>query len=173
MYGLPSRQRRQRPQLTLKVKQTWSPALTSCTPAPTSTISPAPSWPSTIGVGRGRSPLISDRSEWQRPAPPTLTSTSPSPGGSSSTSSTWMGFDLANGRGAPHTVSTPAFIFIDMILSQQTPAVQPRFAASGNSSVDTDQRGRGEARRARGKIERGGDDLLGPAAALQRRRRVE
>ena len=36
-----------------------------------------------------------------------------------------MGFDLANGRGAPQTVSTPAFIFIDMILSQQTPAVQP------------------------------------------------
>jgi hypothetical protein len=27
----------------------------------------APSWPSTIGVGRGRSPFSSDRSEWQRP----------------------------------------------------------------------------------------------------------
>src|SRR5258707_6321099 len=97
-------------------------------PAPTSTISPDPSWPSTIGTGRGRSPLISDRSEWQRPAPPTLTNTSPSPGGSSSISSTWMGFDLANGRGAPQTVSTPAFIFIDMALLQQTPAVSPRFA---------------------------------------------
>jgi peptide/nickel transport system substrate-binding protein len=37
-------------------------------------------------LGRGRSPLITDRSEWHSPAAPIFTSTSPRPGRSSSTS---------------------------------------------------------------------------------------
>ncbi len=74
----------------------------------------------TFNVSCGRSPLISDRSEWQRPAPPTLTSTSPSPGGSRSTSTTWMGFDLAKGRGAPQVVRTPAFIFMGYSFSHSS-----------------------------------------------------
>ena len=36
---------------------------------------PEDSWPRTIGSGRGRSPLITDRSEWQSPAAPIFTST--------------------------------------------------------------------------------------------------
>src|SRR3954454_22294665 len=40
------------------------------------------------GHWSGRLPLITERSEWQRPAAATLTSTSPGPGGSSSSVST-------------------------------------------------------------------------------------
>jgi len=84
--GRPSKQRRQRPQAEPNWKTIWSSGLMSWTPGPASTQMPEPSWPSTIGTGRGRSPFSSERSEWQRPAPPILTSTSPGPGGSSSTS---------------------------------------------------------------------------------------
>jgi hypothetical protein len=51
----------------------------------------AASCPSAMGTGRGRSPLITDKSEWQRPAALIPTRTSPSPGGSSSSSSTISG----------------------------------------------------------------------------------
>ncbi|KAG1165183.1 hypothetical protein G6F35_018930 [Rhizopus arrhizus] len=65
---------------------TWAPGFRSVTPGPVSTTSPEDSWPSTMGTPRGRSPLITDRSEWHSPAALIFTSTSPVPGGSSSIS---------------------------------------------------------------------------------------
>ena len=38
----------------------------------------------TIGVGRGRVPLMTERSEWHKPAARIRTNTSPCPGGSRS-----------------------------------------------------------------------------------------
>src|ERR1035441_3266955 len=73
---------------------------------------PAASWPSTIGVGRGRLPSITERSEWQRPAAPIFTSTSPWPGSSSSTSSIANGFDFAYGALTPIVLRTAALIFM-------------------------------------------------------------
>ena len=81
--GRPSAQGRQCPQLGMNTMTTCSPRARSATPSPTSSTTPAASWPSAIGSGRGRSPLITDRSEWQRPAAPIRTSTSSRPGGSS------------------------------------------------------------------------------------------
>ena len=63
--------------------------------APVSTTSPAASWPSAIGITRGREPSITERSEWQRPAAPTRTSSSPGPGGASSSSTISSGRDSA------------------------------------------------------------------------------
>ena len=85
----------QPPQLGTNTRMTWSPAARPFTPGPSSTTSPAASWPSTMGIGRGRSPLTVERSEWHRPAALMRTSTSPSPGGSSSTSSMVKGLESA------------------------------------------------------------------------------
>ena len=83
------------PQAGTKASTTWSPGANSSTPSPTSSTSPAASWPSAIGITRGREPSITERSEWQSPAAPTRTSSSPGPGGSSSTSITSSGRDSA------------------------------------------------------------------------------
>ncbi len=56
-------------------------ARTRSRPRRVSTTSPAASWPSAIGITRGRLPLMTDRSEWQSPAARTLISSSPGPGG--------------------------------------------------------------------------------------------
>lgn len=61
------------------------------TPRPVSSTTPTASWPSAIGSGRTRSPLTTDRSEWQSEAAATRTSTSPSRGAPSSSSSTPAG----------------------------------------------------------------------------------
>jgi len=84
--GRPSAQGWQLPQPGTKSMTTWSPTSRSVTPSPSAWITPAASWPSTMGVSRGRSPLMMDRSEWHTPAAATLTSTSPGPGGARSTS---------------------------------------------------------------------------------------
>ena len=70
---------------------------------------PAASCPSTIGVGRGRLPSITDRSEWHSPAAPIFTSTSPWRGSSSSTSSIASGFDCAYGVAAPIWLQDSSF----------------------------------------------------------------
>ncbi len=44
---------------------------------PTASITPEASWPSATGMSRGRSPLITDRSEWHSPAAAIFTRTSP------------------------------------------------------------------------------------------------
>ena len=64
---------------------TWSPGLRPLTPGPTSTTSPAPSWPSTAGMATGIVPFIADRSEWQTPVARILTRTLPSVTGVAST----------------------------------------------------------------------------------------
>ena len=44
------------------------PGVTRVTPGPTSSMIPAPSWPSTMGSRAGRSPCAMWMSEWHRPA---------------------------------------------------------------------------------------------------------
>src|SRR6266852_2226828 len=70
---------------------TWSPGFTVVTPAPHSAISPAASWPGTIGRGDGQSPFMTCQSLWQTPEAFILTRTSPALGGSSSQSTTCNG----------------------------------------------------------------------------------
>ena len=93
--GRPSAQGTQWPQDGMNTITTWSPTSRSRTPSPSCSTMPAASWPSAIGSGRGRSPLMTDRSEWQSPAALIATRTSPGPGASSSISSTERGRDCA------------------------------------------------------------------------------
>ena len=62
---------------------------------PAAATTPAASCPSAMGTGRGRSPLMTDRSEWHRPAAAIRTSTSPWRGGASSSSASASGCDCA------------------------------------------------------------------------------
>ena len=55
------------PQLPSVVSTTWSPTCTLRTASPTSSTTPAPSCPSTTGVGNGMVPSSTDTSEWHRP----------------------------------------------------------------------------------------------------------
>src|SRR5215207_6291311 len=67
---------------------TWSPGCNHDTFSPTSSTTPAPSWPPMIGSSNGRSPVTRCSSEWHIQDAASFTSTSPGPGASSSTSST-------------------------------------------------------------------------------------
>ncbi len=71
---------------------TRSPADRPSTPSPTSTISPAPSWPGTKGAGCGSTPLIADRSEWHSPVARTRMRTLPGPNPTASTPSRTSSF---------------------------------------------------------------------------------
>ena len=75
----------------MKDETTWSPTARPVTPSPTSTISPAPSWPSTSGGGSAMVPLVADRSEWQTPQAASFTITSPRLGLSTEMVSTTTG----------------------------------------------------------------------------------
>ena len=66
-HGRPARHDRQTPHGTSQDKATGWPTRTLVTPGPTASTTPAPSWPMTIGVGRGHSPSRTCRSEWQTP----------------------------------------------------------------------------------------------------------
>ena len=88
MVGRPASQYWQAPQLPSVDSTTWSPAFTVVTDAPTASTTPAPSWPSTTGVGNGIVPLITDRSLWHSPAASIRTATSPGPGSRTDRSST-------------------------------------------------------------------------------------
>src|SRR6202044_3903624 len=90
--GRPEAHGPQRPQLGTNTSTTWSPAWRSVTPSPTASTIPAASWPSAMGVGRGREPSITDRAEWQRPAAAIFTWTSPRPGGGGGGSAVFGGF---------------------------------------------------------------------------------
>ena len=71
---------------------TWSPFCTLVTPAPTSTTTPAPSWPKIAGNSpSGSAPDSVNSSVWQTPVALISTSTSPAFGPSSSTSSITSG----------------------------------------------------------------------------------
>src|SRR5436190_11568969 len=76
----------------MKEKTTWSPLARSLTPSPTSSTTPAPSWPSTSGSGSAIVPVIAERSEWHTPHAARRTVTSPRLGGSTLISSTVMGW---------------------------------------------------------------------------------
>ena len=67
---------------------------TSRTPGPTSSTTPAASWPSAMGSGRTREPSTTETSEWQTPAASTRMRSSPARGAPSSTSSSWSGLDV-------------------------------------------------------------------------------
>ena len=71
-------------------------------PAPTASMTPAPSWPRTIGPGRSQSPSRTWRSEWQTPDAVIRTRTSPGRGSSSRS--------VSIGGGAPARSMTAASI---------------------------------------------------------------
>ena len=67
----------QRPHEGMKPNTTWSPGFSQLTFSPTSSTTPAPSWPPIIGSSNGRSPVTRCSSEWHIPDAAILTSTSP------------------------------------------------------------------------------------------------
>src|SRR6266545_3018130 len=84
---------------------TWSPGFTLVTPAPTSSTTPAPSWPKMTGNSpSGSAPERVNSSVWQTPVALISTSTSPVRGPSSSTSSTTSGL--------PASYATAARVFM-------------------------------------------------------------
>ena len=85
--GWPRSQAAQRPQLPRVVSTTWSPTCTLVTALPTSSTTPAPSWPSTTGGGNMIVPSITDTSLWHSPALTMRTRTSSCCGPRTSTSS--------------------------------------------------------------------------------------
>src|SRR5438874_5442101 len=84
----------------MKEKMTWSPRANSLTPSPTSSTTPAPSWPSTSGSGSAMVPVIAERSEWHTPQAARRTNTSPRLGPSTLISSTWTGLLCSRQRTA-------------------------------------------------------------------------
>src|SRR5215471_10301441 len=75
---------------------TWSPFCTDVTPDPTSTTTPAPSWPKITGNSpSGSAPERVNSSVWQTPVALISTSTSPAFGPSRSTSSITSGLPAA------------------------------------------------------------------------------
>src|SRR5690606_2815873 len=80
---------------------TWSPGFTLVTPSPTSTTTPAPSWPRTAGkTPSGSSPDRVKASVWQTPVLVILTRTSPLRGGSTSISTICNGFPASKATAA-------------------------------------------------------------------------
>jgi hypothetical protein len=104
--GLPDTHSGHEPQLGTKTSTTWSPMVTSLTPAPTASTTPAASCPRTMGTGRGLLPLTTDRSEWHTPAARIRISSSPGPGPSSVSVRSSRGLDTEYGAGAPSAVRT-------------------------------------------------------------------
>src|SRR5690606_5760593 len=105
-YWRPLEQYLQRPQLGRNDIDTWSPGFTLVTPGPTSSTTPAPSWPPMTGSPSGMSPVTACSSEWHMPATFIETSTSPCLGSSSSTSSIF--------QSSPTPQSTAARVVVGM-----------------------------------------------------------
>src|SRR5919197_522506 len=101
MLGRPETQKRHRPQCGSQLRMTWSPGVRPETPGPTSSTTPAPSWPRMTGRGASWIPSTTCRSEWQTPLAAIRTATSPGPGGSTSTFSTRSGSPISNRIAAP------------------------------------------------------------------------
>ena len=87
----PVEQYRHVPQAGMNEHTTWSPAFTRVTPGPTASITPAPSWPPTIGSRPVLSPVWMCSSEWHRPDALKAIRTSPCRGSSSESSVTSHG----------------------------------------------------------------------------------
>ena len=115
--GLPSRHLLHLPQLGENWNTTWSPTLISLIAFPVSTTSPDPSWPMTRGSGIILEPFITDKSEWQSPAPFTLTRTSLSLGLSIEISSIDKGLLFAYGFSQSFFLITAALHLIVIITS--------------------------------------------------------
>src|SRR5690606_20874864 len=121
---------------------TWSPGLTLVTPSPTSTTTPAPSWPSTAGNSpSGSSPLSVNASVWQTPVWVIFTSTSPLRGGSTSISTI--------SSGCPAAKATAARDFMDVLRMrgslevgtyQRDHLVDARLVLAADLRVDRDLR---------------------------------
>ena len=75
--GLPRSHAAHCPQLPSVESTTWSPTFTLVTSGETWVTTPAPSWPSTTGVGNMIVPSITDTSLWHSPAASIRTRTSP------------------------------------------------------------------------------------------------
>ena len=88
---------------------TWSPFFTEVTPGPTSTTTPAPSWPRIAGNSpSGSLPDSVNSSVWQMPVALISTSTSPAFGPSSCTVVTASGLPASNATAARTSMpSTP------------------------------------------------------------------
>ena len=84
------------PQAGMKPKTTWSPGQ-AVDPGPTSSTTPAPSWPPTMGRGPNMSPVRRCSSLWHMPEAAMRTRTSPYLGGSSSISSTLQSLPVPTG----------------------------------------------------------------------------
>ena len=102
------------------------PTRSVCTPGPTASTTPAPSWPIAIGVGRGHSPSRTWRSEWQTPDARIRTRTSPARGSASSTVSTTVGLP-------PRRRTAAATVVTTRLPSQGRPR-STRYGASGARS---------------------------------------
>src|SRR5690606_29429673 len=89
---------------------TWSPFLRLATPGPTSTTTPAPSWPRIAGkMPSGSAPDSVNSSVWQMPVAFTSISTSPSFGPSRSTST------ISSGLPAAKATAARDFMSIDLL----------------------------------------------------------
>lgn len=109
--GLPSAQQSQWPQLGTKIIETRCPGFRSLEPEPVLTTSPTASWPKATGVGLGRSPLITDKSECHTPAARIFTSTSSGPGSAKSASTICSGLVSVKGREMPILESNEMRVF--------------------------------------------------------------
>ena len=105
------------PQRGRKTVLTCWPTVRSVTLSPTFSTTPEASWPRSIGMGRGRLPSTTDRSEWHRPAARTRMRTSSGPGSSSSRSTMRSGLLSAYGRCAVPTESRTAPVIFMMVSS--------------------------------------------------------
>src|ERR1700759_512659 len=107
----PWRQYPQAPHASWKGTATRSPTVIALTWAPTSTTSPANSWPIVIGSGGARptqdqSPCHVCQSVRQMPSTTTLTIASRGPGGGSGTSSITRGWAISTSRAALNSSSS-------------------------------------------------------------------
>src|SRR6476659_1640327 len=116
---------------------TWSSLASVVTPAPTSTTTPAPSWPRIAGNRpSGSSPDKVNQSVWQMPVAFTSTSTSPARGPSRST--------VSIVSGAPAFQATAAWVFKSVLLCDgwvHSGRIGPAGSGSVEAGVGLDQVG--------------------------------
>ena len=105
--GRPRRQSPQTPHDGAQESTTSSPGASPVTALPTDSITPAPSWPSTIGVGRWNSPFTWWRSVPQIPTAAIETTTSSGPALPRSTSTTSNGCPTARKSAAAFPAHAP------------------------------------------------------------------
>src|SRR5918995_1886408 len=101
----PVEHHRQWPHTGRNEQMTWSPGCSRVTPGPTASMTPAPSWPPTMGNRGTMSPCHRCSSEWHRPAATNRISTPPAFGSSSSHSPISKGWWTSR--------RTAALVFID------------------------------------------------------------